>query len=77
MTDIPPRTPLPRPIAADETFPTLTAGSDSAHRSPWKGATSRVRRSASQGWRAGGAVLRRDRRSHRDRSGGERPANNS
>ena len=25
MTDIPPRTPLPRPIAADETFPTLTA----------------------------------------------------
>lgn len=25
MTGIPPRTPLPRPIAADETFPTLTA----------------------------------------------------
>ena len=25
MTDIPPRTPLPRPIAADDTFPTLTA----------------------------------------------------
>ena len=25
MTDTPPRTPLPRPTAADETFPTLTA----------------------------------------------------
>lgn len=25
MTDTPPRTPLPRPAAADETFPTLSA----------------------------------------------------